>query len=131
MQAENIDILAYRLRKNVTVHETDGILQLVLSYPLKSIRIHQHWRDLFKQISAEQFITFDTIVSVTESPKPAELEFFLNDLVCKGFLERRGVFFSGDLPHVSVQRLSRESDSHRESQQEFLQSAQELHRAYY
>jgi mycofactocin system glycosyltransferase len=100
MQVENIDILAYRLRTNVSVHETDGTLQLVLSYPLKIIRIHPHWRILFRQLSTEEFIPFDTIHSITGSRNPEELEFFLNDLVGKGFLERRGVSEFSD--HLSV-----------------------------
>ena len=94
--------LAYRLRKNVSVHETDGNLQLVLSYPLKTIRIHTNWSNLFRQLSSQQFLAFDTILSITESLYPVELEFFLNDLVRKGFLERRGVSEIADHLPVSI-----------------------------
>ena len=94
--------LAYRLRKNVSVHATGETLHLVLSYPLKSIRIHSHWRILLKQLSDDEFSPFDTIRSKTESRNPQELEFFLNDLVCKGFLERRGVSALSDHLFVSV-----------------------------
>jgi mycofactocin system glycosyltransferase len=79
------------LQKNVLVHETEKTLMLVLSYPLKSILIHSQWRVLFKQLSNQDFNSFDTIRSITGSRNPDELEFFLNDLVRKGFLERRGV----------------------------------------
>jgi len=86
----------------VSVHETDGILQLVLSYPLKAIRIHPHWCILFKQLSAEDFLPFDTIQSLTGRRNPEELEFFLNDLVRKGFLERRGVAEFSEHLFVSI-----------------------------
>jgi mycofactocin system glycosyltransferase len=86
----------------VSLHETDGNLQLVLSYPLKSIRIHSHWCNLFKYLSDQEFHSFDTIRSITGSRNPEELEFFLNDLVRKGFLESRGVSALSDHPFVSV-----------------------------
>jgi len=94
--------LAYRLRKNVSVPETEGNVQLVLSYPLKSVRIHPCWRNLLRQLSDHEFSSFDTIRSITESRNPQELEFFLNDLVRKGFLERRGVSALSDHLFVSV-----------------------------
>lgn len=94
--------LAYRLRKNVAVHKTQGILQLVLSYPLKTIRIHPHWRSLFRQLSAQSFLPFDAIQSIAGSQNPEELEFFLDDLVRKGFLERRGVSGISDHLFVSI-----------------------------
>ena len=97
-----LNSLAYRLRKNVSLHETNGTLHLVLSYPLKAIRIHPHWRSLFKQISAEALSPFDTIQSLTGHRDPKELEFFLNDLVRKGFLERRGVSEISDHLFVSI-----------------------------
>ena len=102
MHEERIKKLAYRLRKTVSVHETDENVQLVLSYPLKLIRIHPHWRNLFKYLSDEEFRSFDTIRSITESRNADELEFFLNDMVRKGFLERRGVSALSDHPFVSV-----------------------------
>ena len=102
MHSEKIDNLAYRLRKNVSVHETKGTLHMVLSYPLKAIRIHPHWRILFKQLSNEEFKPFDTIQSFTGSQDPKELEFFLNDLVRQGFLERKGVAEISDHLFVSI-----------------------------
>ncbi|MGB9442366.1 MAG: mycofactocin biosynthesis glycosyltransferase MftF [Desulfobacterales bacterium] len=82
--------------------ETDGNVQLVLAYPLKSVRIHPCWRNLFKHLSDQEFSSFDTIRSITESRNPDELEFFLNDLVRKGFLERKGVSALTEYPFVSV-----------------------------
>lgn len=102
MYEEKIGSLAYRLRKSVSVPETDGNVQLVLAYPLKSVRIHPCWRNLFKHLSDQEFSSFDTIRSITESRNPDELEFFLNDLVRKGFLERKGVSALSDYPFVSV-----------------------------
>ena len=94
--------LAYRLRKNVSIPETDGKLQLVLSYPLKSVRIHPYWRNLFKHLSKQEFSSFESIRSKTARRKPEEVEFFLNDLVRKGFLERRGVSALSDDLFVSI-----------------------------
>ena len=94
--------LAYRLRKNVSIPETDGNVQLLLSYPLKSVRIHPYWRNLFKHLSNQEFRSFESIRSITTSRKPEEVEFFLNNLVRKGFLERRGVSALSDHLFVSV-----------------------------
>jgi hypothetical protein len=94
--------LAFRLRKTVSLHETDETLQLVLSYPLKAIRIHPSWRRLFKHFLDRKFSPFDTICSITGNRNPDELEYFLNDLVRKGFLERRGAAGIGVHPVVSV-----------------------------
>ncbi len=94
--------LAYRLRKNVSIPQTDGNVQLVLSYPLKSVRIHPYWRNLFKHLSNREFSSFETIQSITKSRNPEGLEFFLNDLVRKGFLVRRGVSALSDHLFVSV-----------------------------
>jgi mycofactocin system glycosyltransferase len=94
--------LAFRLRKNVSLHETDETLQLVLSYPLKAIRIHPSWRGLFKHFLDRKFCSFDTICSITGNQNPDELEYFLNDLVRKGFLERRGISTLCEYPFVSV-----------------------------
>ena len=102
MDEEKINNLAYRLRKSVSMPETDGNVQLVLSYPLKSVRIHPCWRNLFEHLSDQEFSSFDTIRSITESRSPEKLEFFLNDLVRKGFLERRGVSVLSDHLFVSV-----------------------------
>ena len=102
MRQEKINNLAYRLRKGVSVPETDGNVQLVLSYPLKSVRIHPYWRNLFKHLSNQEFSSFESIRSITARRKPEEVEFFLNDLVRKGFLERRGVSALSDDLFVSV-----------------------------
>ncbi len=102
MHQEKIDNLAYRLRKKVSVHETAGTLQLVLSYPLKSIRIHPNWRILLKQLSDQEFSPFNPLPSVTGSRNPETVEFFLNELVRKGFLVRRGVSALSDHLFVSV-----------------------------
>ncbi|UCG04884.1 MAG: glycosyltransferase, partial [Desulfobacterales bacterium] len=102
MHEVRINTLAFRLRKNVSVHDTDGKFQLVLCYPLKSIRIHSCWRSLFKHLSDRGFSSFDTICSITRNRNPEELEFFLSDLVRRGFLERRGVSALSNHLFVSV-----------------------------
>ena len=95
-------MLTYRLRSKVSVHETDEEVVLTLSYPLKAICIHPRWSRLFNQFSHQEFVSFDTIQSVAENQNPDELEFFLNELVRKGFLERKGVSALSDYPFVSV-----------------------------
>jgi mycofactocin system glycosyltransferase len=94
--------LAYRLRESVWVQATDANVQLVLAYPLKSIRIHSHWHYLFECLSDREFVTFEAISAITANQNPAELEFFLNDLVRKGFLERQGISALSHYPFVSV-----------------------------
>lgn len=97
-----LNTLAYRLRIKVSVHERDGNVQLVLSYPLKAIRIHPCWSNLFRHLLDRNFNSFDTICSITGNQNHDELEFFLNDLVRKGFLERKGVSALSHYPFVSV-----------------------------
>ncbi len=94
--------LAYRLRKNVSIPQTNGNVQLVLSYPLKSVRLHPYWRNLFEHLSYHEFSTFETLRSLAGDRSPLELESFLDDLVRKGFLERRGVSALSDSLFVSV-----------------------------
>jgi mycofactocin system glycosyltransferase len=95
-------MLTYRLRNNVSVHKTDKEVILALSYPLKAICLHLRWHRLFNQLSRQAFISFETIQSIVENQNPDELEFFLNDLVRKGFLDRTGVSAMSAYPFVSV-----------------------------
>ncbi|CAB1063248.1 Mycofactocin system glycosyltransferase [Olavius sp. associated proteobacterium Delta 1] len=95
-------MLTYRLRNTVSVHETDEQVILTLSYPLKAICIHLRWRRLFKRFSHHEMVSFETIRSISEIKNPDELEFFLNNLVRKGFLQREGVSPLSDYPFVSV-----------------------------
>ncbi len=94
--------LAYRLRESVRIQATDANVQLILAYPLKTIRIHPHWHCLFECLSDRKLVSFDAISAITEHQNPAELEFFLNDLVRKGFLERQGISALSHYPFVSV-----------------------------
>jgi mycofactocin system glycosyltransferase len=102
MQAGSPNQLAYRLRESVWMQATDANVQLVLAYPLKSIRIHSHWHYLFECLSDRELVPFDAIRAITENQNPDELEYFLNDLVRKGFLERKGVLALSHYPFVSV-----------------------------
>ncbi|UCD78789.1 MAG: mycofactocin biosynthesis glycosyltransferase MftF [Desulfobacterales bacterium] len=92
--------MAYRLRKSVSVHAEGGNVKLVLSYPLKSIRIHPHWHQLFERFSHREFVALEEMRTPTEHPN--DLEFFLNGLVRKGYLERKGIPPLADYPFVSV-----------------------------
>ena len=94
--------LAYRLRKKVSYHETDGTFQLVLSYPLKYIVLHPSWGQLCKRLSNYEFLSFDDILSLVGASEPDKIEFFLNKLVRKGFLLQQGVSGISRLPTVSV-----------------------------
>lgn len=95
-------LLTYRLRKTVSVNETDDRIVLTLSYPLKTISLHLCWLRLLQRFSRHEFVSFETIRSISKIENPDELEFFLNDLVRKGFLQREGVSPVSDYPFVSV-----------------------------
>ena len=102
MHAGSPNQLAYRLRESVWMQATDANVHLVLAYPLKSIRIHAHWHYLFECLSDRELVSFDAIRAITGNQNHDELEFFLNDLVRKGFLERKGVSVLSHYPFVSV-----------------------------
>jgi mycofactocin system glycosyltransferase len=109
-QAPGLDItiskapgmLTYRLRSKVLVHKTDEAVILTLSYPLKAICIHPRWYCLFSQLSRQAFISLEMIQSIVKTQNSDKLEFFLNDLVRKGVLDRTGVPPMFDYPFVSV-----------------------------
>ena len=94
--------LAYRLRRTVSYHEKDGTSQLLLAYPLKSIVLHPSWRELCKRLSAYDFISFVEILSLIDNSEPDKIEFFLNELVRKGFLKQEGVSGMPNFPPVSI-----------------------------
>jgi len=95
-------MLTYCLRKTVSVHETDDRIVLWLSHPLKTISLHPFWIRLFQRFSRHEPVAFETIQSISKIENPDELEFFLDDLVRKGFLHREGVSPISDFPDVSI-----------------------------
>jgi mycofactocin system glycosyltransferase len=94
--------LTYRLRRTVTYHESERGSHLVLSYPLKSLKLHPSWTDIFKRLATGEFICLDKILSRAVHSDPDKVEFFLDELVRKGFLERRGVGPLSTYPFVSI-----------------------------
>ncbi|MCF8146902.1 MAG: mycofactocin biosynthesis glycosyltransferase MftF [Deltaproteobacteria bacterium] len=93
---------AYRLAKGVTCHQQKKAFQLVLSYPLKAIRLHPSWGAVFKALAGREFVPLDTIASLLQGPEPLQVELFLNDLVSKGFLETENTPALSDYPFVSI-----------------------------
>lgn len=92
----------YRLRQNVRFSDHGDEVCLTSSFPLKTIAIHPCWSSVFKQLSTGEFRAFDDIVSMLDSGQPDPIEWFLNDLVRKGFLEQKGVRPILDYPVVSI-----------------------------
>lgn len=86
-----LEKLAYRLRRTVTYHEKDGTPQLLLSFPLKSIVLHSSWKVICRRLAAYRYISFYDILALVDNSEPDKIEFFLNDLVRKGFLRQKGV----------------------------------------
>ena len=93
---------AYRLRETVSYAAKLPAPYLVLSYPLKSLKLHPSWTDIFKRLATGEFICLDEIISRAVHSVPDKVEFFLDELVRKGFLERRGVGHLSTYPLVSI-----------------------------
>ena len=100
--SKQIKPLAYRLRQNVRLSEKEGVLHLRLSYPLKSVMLNQFWRAVLDLLAKGPFIPLNDILSMTENRNRDDVEFFLNDLVRKGFLEQAGVADMEMLPTISI-----------------------------
>ncbi|MBN2063112.1 MAG: mycofactocin biosynthesis glycosyltransferase MftF [Deltaproteobacteria bacterium] len=94
--------LAFRLRRGVSYREKRGSAFLILNYPLKVIIIDPRWQPVMKAMSGEEFVLFGDIIPLFKGTGPERIEFFLNDLVRKGFLESRGYSNLHEYPSVSV-----------------------------
>ena len=94
--------LAFRLPSSVQVYfETDG-LSLVLSYPLKFIRLNQFWQPVFRHLSSHESVSLNKLSSLLPQIEPFDLEFFFEKLVRRGFLEQQGTAHPEVYPSVSV-----------------------------
>ncbi len=94
--------LAFRLPSSVQMHSgTDG-LTLVLSYPLKCIRLDKFWQPVFTHLSSRESVSFQKIFSLIPQIDPLMLEFFLEKLVRRGFLEQQGTTHPTSYPSVSI-----------------------------
>ena len=94
--------LAYRLPWNVVCHEKNGLPRLILDYPLKSIALHPSWKVVLKYLQTKSFVPLENIIQLVEEIEPAQVEFFLDDLSRKGFLEQEGIPALTDYPLVSI-----------------------------
>jgi mycofactocin system glycosyltransferase len=94
--------LSFRLPKGVVAHESEKSFQLVRHFPLKTIFLHKGWIPVMTLLSGGQFIPLEEILIIMKGPDPEKIEFLLNDLVRKGFLEQEGFSALPDYPTVSV-----------------------------
>jgi mycofactocin system glycosyltransferase len=94
--------LAFRLPSSVQMHSETGGLSLVLSYPLKFIRLDKFWQPVFTHLSSNENVSFKKLASLTAQIDPLTLEFFLGKLVRGGFLEQQGTAHPKVYPSVSI-----------------------------
>ena len=96
------DTFGYRLRANVRVTEKRGEVHLLLSYPLKHIALKPFWGAVMGRLSKGSFIPLDDILAMSGNRSRERIEFFLNDLVRRGFLEQTGIAEMETLPAISI-----------------------------
>lgn len=102
-EAHNLKSLAYRLRNGVTYHDIGGSPLLILDFPLKAIVFNRSWDLTFDLLSRGDFIPLKkNIASLVDPLDPGKVEIFLDDLVRKGFLERKGISTLLEYPFVSI-----------------------------
>jgi mycofactocin glycosyltransferase len=94
--------LAFRLPSSVQMHSETGGFSLVLSYPLKFIRLDKFWQSIFSYLSSGEWVPFQKIISFIPQIDPLRLEFFLERLVRRGFLEQQGTVQLKVYPSVSI-----------------------------
>jgi len=94
--------LAYGMRKAVQYIESNASPLLILTYPLKAMRLHSFWIPVFDRLSSSNFVTLDDIISLVQPADHQKIEDFLNHLVRKGFLEQDGYQQLANYPHVSI-----------------------------
>ena len=94
--------LSYRLSKSTTVRVSDNAVHLVLRYPLKAIAVHMSWHDVLGRLSQEELMPLDELASLLPGISRQKTFLFLNNLVFKGFLERKGIDRRDRYPRVSV-----------------------------
>jgi mycofactocin system glycosyltransferase len=95
------DTLAYRLRRQVRYQRHEDAPLLVLDYPLKSIRLNKAWSPVLESMR-DSFVLLDDIVSCLGSGDSDLVASFLDGLVRKGFLERKGYSDLPEYPSVTV-----------------------------
>jgi len=96
------DELAYGLRPGVSVYGKNERIGLILSYPLKAIRLKNHWGPVLDLLERFDFVPFERILWAVNGDRPHRVELFLNDLVRKGFLRMKGLGPVAEYPGVTV-----------------------------
>ncbi len=81
--------------------DSDG-LTLVLSYPLKFIRLDSFWQPVFTSLAENDEVAFAQIVALVPQLDPQSMEFFLGKLVRRGFLKQYGSVSLHVYPSVSI-----------------------------
>ncbi len=97
--------LEYRMRSSVQIKFLpDDQPVLILSYPLKAAYINRFWKPVLNSFVSLEYLSLEHIAENLPEISLQQIEFFLNDLTLKGFLELRGVPFipDDDLPFVSI-----------------------------
>ena len=99
---EKENLLAYRLRPNVSLSETEKGVHLCLSYPLKHVSLDPYWRAMMRRLSKGSFVALDDLLRMAGKASGSAIALFFDDLVRRGFLERTGIVAMEVLPFVSV-----------------------------
>lgn len=97
-----LQTLRYRLAKGVTPHEKDDGIVLVLGFPLKTLSLHPAWKNVLRCLSGRDFVVFQQILPLVKNVDADRVEYMLDDLVLKGFLEQRGIPALVEFPLVSI-----------------------------
>lgn len=97
--------LAFRLRSSVTYQvRPDGQPVLMLSYPLKAVRVPVFWKPVMARLCAGGPVPIDRLARCLPRVRQETVEAFLNDLLRKGYVDVIGIpgIRDKDLPRVSV-----------------------------
>lgn len=96
------ETLCYGLRPGVSFFREKGGVGLILSFPLKVIRLAGHWGGVLELLSQSETVSQERILKEVEGDNPDRVELFLNDLVRKGFLFVKGIGGLTEHPRLSV-----------------------------
>ena len=92
----------YRIRREVRYGDHHSHPLLVLAFPLKGLRLNAQWGPVCVRLSRGEFVAFSEIQTLLAVKAGERLEFFLDELVRRGFLESRGFPVIKEIPLVSV-----------------------------
>lgn len=94
--------LTYRLRASVRVVFGEKAVHLILSYPLKTIRLQPGWQAALRLLAEQRPVAATQLADTLGAIPLGRVVAFLNQLVFKGFLERSGHLTPASFPLVSV-----------------------------